>query len=499
MSAFKKGFAVLAIGNLLGKFVALAREVIFAAAFGAGNVASGFRVAQTASMVPANLIAGDLLSAAFAPTYALEAKRNPARASAQLWGYSVWVSLVLGVAAAGVYFSRSALVVWMVPGATASVQSQGAEFLGIMSVTIPLYGLSAIMSYALGAHGVYSATSVRPLIQSVGLLAGTALAISTGWVPWLAVGLVVAWVIYTALCAFLLAQRGLLDTTTWRELFDGWRFVADGAKRIAPLFFLPVALQLSIVLERLFSSLGDDGLIAAVDYARTISDSVMSLIAVPLGILGLTQLSALSAAQYRTTVSKMSSFVVSLMLPVSAVLTISALPIVQAIYVRGRFGDEAAELTSGVLVGLCVGLVFQVLGYSLSRALTAVSRNKAVLMITLAALVAQGLVQGLGIASFGPIAIGLGPSAFGLVLTVGCALSLGLINGIVRQCLAAVPAILVSVAVLLLDVPFTGGLIIAVVAWAINILSFGVLRSPLTDQLMPLIRSLASRLRRGRR
>ena len=41
------------------------------------------------------------------------------------------------------------------------------------------------------------------------------------------------------------------------------------------------------MLERTFASLGVPALIASVDYARTVSDSFMSLIAVPLALLGL--------------------------------------------------------------------------------------------------------------------------------------------------------------------------------------------------------------------
>jgi putative peptidoglycan lipid II flippase len=499
VSEFRRGFTVLAMGTFVGKFVALAREIVFAAAFGAGNVASGFRVSQTASIVPANLVAGDLLSAAFAPTYANEVKRDPGRASAQLWGYAVWMSFALSVVAAGVFLARSALVVWIIPGASGEVHGYASDFLSVLSWTIPLYGLSAVLAYALGAHGSYFATSVRPLIQSGGLLGGTALAIITGWIPWLAAGFLAAWILYTILCLFLLTRIASVSRPRWRELLVGWKHVTTGARRIAPLFFLPVALQLSIVLERVFSSFGPDGLIASVDYARTVSESIMSLIAVPLGILGLTQLSALSAVRYRATVRKMSSFVTALMLPISAILAISALPMINLLYARGNFGVEAATLSSGVLVGLSVGLAFQVLGYSLSRALTAVGRNREVLVFTLVALVGQGVVQGVGVWSLGSLAIGLGPSVFGLILTIGCAYALGLLRDIRRQVLAASPAIAITVIISLQEMYFGWRLLIVGFGWALNVLAFASLRRPILEQIAPMCESAIVRYtRRGR-
>lgn len=499
MSSFMRGFAILSAGSLAGKVVALLREVVFAGAFGTGTIASGFRVAQTASIVPANLVSGDLLSAAFAPSYAREAKSDPRRAQSMLWGYSLWISMILLLVSAVVYWLRDVMVGLVVPGASGEVASQSSDLLGLLCWVIPLYGLSAVQAYALGAHGNYVPTSTRQIIQSLGLLAGTLAAVATGWVPWLAAGLLIAWSINSGICLWLLCRRGLLGAPKFSDLTQGWRFVALGAKGIAPLFFLPVALQLSIVLERVFASYGEGGLIAAVDYARTVSESVMSVIAVPLGILGLTQLSVLSGARYRKQVGRMSDVVVVVLMPASAVLVVCAGPIVDVLYRRGQFGSEAALLTTSVLIGLASGLMFQVLGYSLSRALTAAGRNRVVLVCTLGAIVGQIVVQWIGIHVLGPIAIGLGPSAFGLILTIGCARSLGLLRRIMAQLLAALPAIVISIFLALSELPLELGIPTVAAAWAANVIFVKRLRNPVLDQLRPAASKVAHRMGRPQR
>ncbi|MGY2745227.1 murein biosynthesis integral membrane protein MurJ [Arthrobacter sp. UYCu723] len=498
MSGFVRGFAILAAGSLVGKVVALVREVVFAGAFGTGSIASGFRVAQTASIVPANLVSGDLLSAAFAPNYAREAQLNPSRAKAMLWGYSVWITLVLLFVAGAVYCLRDAMVAIVVPGASPEVSDQAEVLLGLLCWVIPLYGLSAALAYALAAHGNYVPTSTRQMVQSIGLLLGTVAAVVTGWVPWLAVGLLVAWVLNTGICLLLLIRGGFLGVPTFSDLAQGWRFVVSGARGIAPLFFLPIALQLSIVLERVFASFGDPGLIAAVDYARTVSESVMSVVAVPLGILGLTKLSVLADDEYRHQVGRMSDAVVVLLLPVSALLVAGAGSIVNLLYQRGEFGPQASMLTTSVLTGLASGLMFQVLGYSLSRALTASGRNRCVLFCTLAAIAGQIAVQWVGLNTLGPIAIGLGPSVYGLLLTIGCAASLGLVRRVAAQIGAAAPAILASCYVMVVDMPPLWRVVTVAVVWVINIASVKRLRHPIGDHLKPHAKGLGRRVRRQR-
>lgn len=487
MSAFRRGFVVLAAGSLLGKIVALLREVVFAGAFGTGAVASGFRVAQTATLVPANLVSGDLLSAAFAPTYAREIKRNPERARSMLWGYSFWLAVVLVAVAAFVFLIRGTLVDVMIPGAGPDIDEQAESMLAILCWVIPLYGISAVQAYALGAHGNYLPTSTRQTIQSIGLLAGTVLALWLHWLPWLALGLIAAWLVNSLLCLGLLVAGGHLSRPGKGDIRYGWKFLAEGARGIAPLFFLPIVMQASIVLERVFASMGEQGLIAAVDYARTISDSVMSVIAVPLGILGLTQLAASSRRDYRRQVRKMCDFILVSILPVSALLVVCADPIVLLLFRRGEFGDEAQALTTSVLIGLSVGLVFQVLGYSLSRALTAAGRNKAVLSATLLALTGQIAAQGLGIGALGALAIGLGPSVYGLILTVSCAVSLGILWRITTRIMAALPAVAATCLLMYWSPAVIWTVALLIAAWVLNVAAVPVLRTPVQEQIFPLL------------
>lgn len=477
----------MALGNLAGKFVAIGREIVFAGAFGAGDVASGFRVAQSASMVPANLISGDLLSAAFAPTYSRQVQDDIGAARATLTAYTVWLSLLLSLVASAVYFAREPIVRAMVPGLEDSSMGLAMDFLGVLSWAIPLYGISAVHSLALAAQGRYLSTSLRPIIQSLGLLSGTIAAVTLGWLPWLAYGFIIAWCIYAIVCFILLLRAASFGRIRWNQLLASWALFVAGLITVVPLLPLPIFMQLSIILERLFSSLGDQGLVAAVDYARTISDSVMSVVAVPLGVLGLTSLAGLPSRSYRRKVSGLSELVLIFVLPTAGLLFLLADPIVRLLFQRGAFDDAARHLTVSVLVGHSLGLTFQVLGYALSRALTADGRNRVVLMVTILGLAVQIVVQGLGIVVIGPIAIGLGPSAFGLVLTVGFALALGLLGRILYCLSCLAPTILLTVILSLWNGNFLAVAGVLMVGFLLNVWIAPPLRHRVHRHLKPLL------------
>lgn len=493
MSKFGRGFATLAAGNLLGKAVAIGREVVFAGAFGSGPIASGFRVAQTASMVPANLIAGDLLSAAFAPSYSRQVKEGKGCDRRTLTAYSLWLSVILVLIAAIVFLAREPIVSTIVPGIDELSKTAATEFLGVLCWAIPLYGISSVHSLALATHGRYITTSVRPIIQSVGLLVGTAAAIVTGWVPWLACGFIAAWCVYSGICISLLVKNKKFGSIGHRDLSSTWRVFAGGLRGIAPLVPLPIFMQLSIILERSFSSYGDKGLIAAVDYARTVSDSVMSVVAVPLGLLGLTSLAGLPSRSYRRRVAGLTEIVVIFVLPASGVLFLVADPVVKLLFQRGQFDDVARHLTVSVLIGHLVGLVFQVLGYALSRALTASGRNRIVLVVTLVALFVQMAVQGLGIVFVGPLAIGLGPSAFGLVLTIGFALALGVFGRFVFCLVCLLPTVALTALLHILQPDVLWAVACLFIGASLNVLLIRPLRKRVARHSRPLLSVLRRR------
>lgn len=421
----RRGFVQLLSWGLLGKVVALGREVLFAAAYGAGPTASAFRVAQTATFVPVNLLTSDLLSAAFLPRYTALHAEDPRAARRVLWSYL----LVLGsgslVLAAVLHAAAPALTAAVAPGLSASTSGTAADLLAGLAWCCPLIVVSALLGYALVADGSYGLLAARPLLQSGGLVLGTAAAVVTGHVQWLATGFTAAWAGYLLLCVHGVHRRRLLHGPTGLTAALVAACSREAGRVVRPLLALPLLLQATIVLERVLSSLVSDSTVAAVDYAKVVTESVIGLVAVPLGVLGLAELPRRSAAEQREVVDRVTRQVLLLLVPASAVLVAAAPLVVEVLYGRGQLDGEGRRQITLVLLGLAAGLWAQVLGYVLVKALTAQGRTREVLACMAPALAAQAAVQALALTALGPVALGLGPSAYGLVLVATAGRRLG--------------------------------------------------------------------------
>lgn len=486
----RHNFLTLALGNLLGKGIAFFREVVFAQAFGTGPVAAGFRVAQTVSFVPANLVSNDILPGAFVPSYAREVRNDSDRAALLARSYALAVAVLVAIPTVLVVLYARLIVDTIVPGGAPEMKDQATAFLQILAWCIPAYGLSAIFALILVTHGRVGAQSLRPALQSVGLLAGTLLAITTGHIALLASGFVAAWVVYALMTGGICWSGGYFKTPQGFSFTVAGKFLLADGRRVLPLLPLPIIIQASILIERFFASLGDEELLASVDYARTVSDSVMSLIAVPLGVLGLTRLSGLRASDFRRVMLRAVNVTLLSVPLMGALIVVFAPDIISLIYERGAFDSAAVTVTSQVLMGQSVLLVAQVLGYFLVRATMAEGRNKIVLYATGFAVLGQVGVQALVLTPLGAAALGLGPSVNGLVLVVILSVALGIgrevLAGLVFSCVPLVLVVGLSVLAVLPSGLGAGGLIFAV--WVVQLAVSRRWRNTLRQELFTPLR-----------
>ncbi|MFD1720841.1 lipid II flippase MurJ [Amnibacterium endophyticum] len=469
-SHFFRGFVVLFIGSLIGKVAGLAREVVFAAAFGSGPIASGFKSAQSSVLVSANLVTGDVLSSAFVPAYAETRAADPLGARRLIWGYLLGYGGAMTGVALLVFTLRRDAMSLLIPGASLQIQALGADFLGVLAWCIPLFGVASIAGYALATTGKYTATSLRSTLQTAGLLIGTMLAVTLRQPVWLASGFVLAWLIYATWCVVLLVRFDLLGRLDARGLPAALRVVLRNLWAVLPLAVIPAGIQIAAVVQRIIASHGPDALIASVDYAQTLSDSLVTLVSVPLGFVGLTQMATLDEEGFKRASSRILSSVVVIGLPLTFVVLPLTGTIVRVVYGRGNFGQEAALLTSQVAFGLFCGIAVQIVGYALTRALTARRRNRAVLVITVSGLAAEVGVQSLALMLHAPVFIGLGVTVYGLVLTVVAARLLHLHRLLLRLAVVALPAVGVSVGVLVVPgLPVVLQLVVIALAWALTL------------------------------
>jgi putative peptidoglycan lipid II flippase len=433
-------FAKLFGGAVVGKLLGLVRELALAASFGTGTIASGLRAAQTGTLIPAQFVTGETLSAGLVPLWARLARDDPRRANALLWAvagtllaFSVTVTALL-LWGAG-HWAR-----FLFPGFDAEATLLTTRLLQIMALGIPFYVQSAVFWYWEMAHGGYALAAARSTLQNVGLIAGIIAAWLTRNPLWLAWGFTSAYILLCLASPLWLARRGMIGRTG-RVPRDMLRSaLAEFGRAVRPLILLPFFFQAGIGLERALASLISVGTVASLDYAKVIVETGLVLIAFPLGLASLAELSRVSEDSARRRIAQLVPVLLALTVPLSIALALNANSVVRLLFGRGAFDADSIRITAAILTGLGLGLWAQLTAYVLGKTLSARSRNRTMVRCTIIAIVCTATVQLLTWRQLGPFAFGLGAATGFTVQLVLFARALGLLSVVGRGVLRVLPA-----------------------------------------------------------
>ena len=251
---FVSAARVIGAITLLSRLLGLAREVVAAAAFGAGPVWSAFTVAFTVPNLFRKLLGEGAISAAFIPLYAKRLDADPADANRFAQGsVNLLVLLLLGVVVVGEF---ALLVAWL-----GGVERDDYRLaIGLTMVMLPYVVLvcgAAFLGGILNVHGRFAGPAAASVVLNLCLIA----AVAGAWwaldltndagrqraVWWLAAAVVVSGGLQVAVLLPGLRASGFG--------FDLRAPALTGATRAMLLASLPVAasaavLQISVLLDK---------------------------------------------------------------------------------------------------------------------------------------------------------------------------------------------------------------------------------------------------------
>lgn len=415
----RKAAGLLFAGNLISKLLGFGREIIIAALFGTGQTIGAFRIAQAGTAVPINFLTSDSLNSAFIPLYIQYKKESITKAESLFFALVGLFSFFSILITLGLWFAAGPWVTLLAPGLEQGTASLAESMIKIMGLGIPFYIISALFNFLSVANNDFSPMAARPIVQNIGLIGGALLAYITSE------PLMFAWSFPASFAAFsfwniwrtFTTKLVVLPTSfNWPECSD---LLKAFWKTLRPLLLLPFFLQGNIVVERMVASLIGLAAISSLDYARFVTETMILLISVPIAFAGLSRWSGLKAEALHKHLTKILTTMLIIAIPASLFLSINASLVVHALYVRGAFDAESAKITTEILFGTTIGLWAQVIGYVLIKGLNAQLRNRAVLWVMIAALLAN-VVFNLSMYSYlGATTLGLGNSAYGLALLGG--------------------------------------------------------------------------------
>jgi len=408
--SFRRGAAAIGVGNGVSKLLGVLREVLFAYSLGTTAIADAFRLALSLVLIPTHFVTGELSLASVVPVLRRALISNPGVVG-KLGRRFVLGMVAYGLVVAAVLMLGANLIVSVLaPGFDERSHALAGRFLKILGIACPLYTLASAFVVLSLARGRFRLTAVKPAIQNVGLLIGLLCFMRFGQTDLLAWGFVFG---YLGLSALGLAEfapgswpavrADVVSVTTegqWREIWSQMR----------ALVVLIVLTQCGLIAERMITTLASSGSVAAIDYARFVTETPTLLIAMPMAVAALAKFAGGEWSDHAEQGAQLCRTVLYGTLPFALGALTAAPLVVSIVFQRGAFGRASSGLVASALVGSSLGVVTGSLAYVVQRVFSSRRRNRELLFGLVASTCTSLALALLFVRSHGVLAIGLASS-----------------------------------------------------------------------------------------
>lgn len=408
--------AILSVfsGNLFGKIVGVLREIILSYFYGTGAIIGSFRVSQAATFVAINFFTSDILNSGFIPLYKNYLAESKSKALDLFWTLHTLLFLLSLFISFTLFIFSNEIVSLLAPGLSKKELQLANEFLRVLSGTVPFYVLSALYANLAVANGAYLLISLRPVVQSIGLIIGAVGAYFFDKVLLMAWSVLLSFSTFWCYSLYYTHKRMFLGKLKFWKIEPAVRFW----RVVRPLLPLPIFLQGNIVIEKMVASYLGIEVIASLEYAKFITETGMVLVAIPIGYVGLSKMSGLTKKKTALFLRKVVPFVFLVTVPISAFLFAHPDWIVKVLFSRGAFDAQSVSITSSIVRGLAIGFWAQVLSYIFIKALNANLKNHIALAVMMAALAINALLNISLYKYLGVITLGISVSLYGISMLV---------------------------------------------------------------------------------
>jgi putative peptidoglycan lipid II flippase len=415
---------VVGVATAGSRILGFVRDILIAAALGAGPVADALLVALRLPNLARRALGEGGVNAGFVPLHARIATERGEEAAREFTGRAISVaSISLLVLAIILHAAAGALVLAMASG----YLGEGGSFALTTHLTrlalpaVALLTLAALLAAILNAQRRFVAAALAPLVVNFALIAvlvaplhddpaalarALALAFSLGALVQLAV-LVVA----------LRRARPDLRLRAPRLNADMRRLATIGVSGL-----LAASASQLILLAAFQAASYTPGAVSHLHYADRLFQLPLGLIGVAVGIVLLPEIAARLRARdakgFHAATNEALEGSMLLALPAAAALLVLAEPMTAVLFERGAFTAEDRLVTAAILAGLACGLPFAVASKVLAQGLFAGERVRAASLAGLAGIIAALLACAALSALLGPIGLGLG-AAFAFAVQAG--------------------------------------------------------------------------------
>ncbi len=357
---------LLSVGGFtaLSRFAGFFRDVLMAAILGAGPASDALMVALRLPNHFRAIFAEGAFTAAFVPRYTAAATKHGIALSSPASQFAndvfAWQFLAQIILLAAALAFMPQIIALLAPG-FADDPAQFDLAVALTRITFPYLICVAIVtqySAMLNAIQHFKAAAAAPIFLSLAMITTLLLAdYFSSPVHAAAVGILVAGFLELFLLQVAGARAGLslrLHLPRWGKKMREF-FRALGAATIGS-----GSVQIGLFVDTIIASFLTAGNLTSLYYADRINQLPMGIVGVALGTVLLPEMSArLAAGEERAaSVSQNRAIVLGLLLALPCVAAFVLMPdtIMRALFARGAFGDQAADISAMALFAYGLGL-----------------------------------------------------------------------------------------------------------------------------------------------
>jgi putative peptidoglycan lipid II flippase len=356
--------------TLTSRVLGVAREIVLAALFGAGNQMDAFNVAFRIPNLLRDLFAEGAMSAAFVPAFTRQLASGSRERAWHLGNLVINALTIVTLAAIVIGWLFAPALARALAPEYASVPGKLALTVQLTRIMLPFLATVAVsvaMMGMLNALRRFFIPALSPAMFNVATIVCAFTLVPMmpriGWPP-------IAGIAFGTLLGGLgqiAIQWPLLRREGWRyRLQMDWR---DPALREVMIQMAPgtlglAAVQVNVFINTILATSQGTGAVSWLNYAFRLMYLPIGLFGISIGTAALPEISRLAAAadtaELRRTIGGALRLMLALNVPATVGLVVLARPVVSLLLERGQFGSDDTAATAIALACYAPGLV----GYS---------------------------------------------------------------------------------------------------------------------------------------
>lgn len=352
----RKGLPIL-IATLISRPLGFIREAVQAALFGASRLTDVFIIAYNVPELIQTLFFSGVLSNFFVPI--ITRYRNQREELSTVFSVTMNGALVLAVGLAALcYVTAPGIMTIAAPGITGADHDLAVFLFRFMLPMLILHCLLAVIKGTLNSIDHYAMPEYAGVFFNVVMIACALLLSGSYGITSLAIGVVGGSIVQLLVQFPTLRQHGIHYHPS-----HGFNHPALHEMRglVGGAIIATAVVPINAFIARAMASGLPEGSVSALTYAFRVFILPVSLFAVPVYTVLLTELSTAQhqgeQQRFKDQAATGLSLLFAVALPATAMLIALATPITRLLYERGQFSAEDTVLTSQALIAYGVGVL----------------------------------------------------------------------------------------------------------------------------------------------